>query len=96
MSPDPPTIAVLPSADKAIELPCSAAPVGSLTDGQLGLASFISNQNPPSVDYKTMPDAPAQATMPDAASAPWKPAAPGNLPTITVDLAAVAVPKKPS
>jgi plastocyanin len=86
------------SAPKNIEklAPCTGTGVGDISDGNLGLAGFITNQNPPSVDYKTMPDPPAQPTMPDAMTAPWKPAAPGNLPTIQVDVAAIPLPTRPS
>jgi len=76
--------------------PCTGPSAGSLTDGALGLASYINATDRPPVDFKTMPDPPAQTTMPDPLSAPWKPAAPGNLPTITVDVAAIPLPTKPS
>ena len=76
--------------------PCTGKGTGDITAGNKGLAGFITNQNPPSVDYRTMPDAPSQTTMPDATSARWLPASPGNLPTIKVDLDALEVPSRPA
>lgn len=76
--------------------PCTGTGTGDLTEGSKGLAGFVTNQNPPSVDYRTMPDPPAQPTMPDATTAPWLPAAPANLPTIVLDLDAITVPSKPT
>jgi hypothetical protein len=76
--------------------PCSGTGVGDINEGNVGLAGFVSNQNPPSVDYKKMPDAPKQTSMPDAERAPWQAAVPSVLPTIKVDLDAIAVPSKPS
>lgn len=76
--------------------PCTGPPTADISVGVLGLVGFVSNQNRPPVDFKKMPDAPAQTTMPDATSAPWKPASPANLPTIKVDLDAVKVPSRPA
>lgn len=75
--------------------PCTGTSVGEVTDGGLGLVSFISPENPPSVEPRTMPLPAAQPAMPDAVSAPWRPATSGNLPTIAIDIDAITLPNRP-
>jgi hypothetical protein len=74
--------------------PCGAAGNGGdFNAGALDLAALIATVPPPSGDYKTSPQPPAQPNMPDAADAPARPAT--NVPR-SVDLAAITVPDKPA
>jgi hypothetical protein len=74
--------------------PCGAAGSGGdFTAGALDLAALIATVPPPSGDYKASPEPPAQPNMPDAASAPARPAI--DVPR-TIDLAAITVPAKPA
>src|SRR5918998_5516446 len=65
---------------------------GDWADGALDFTPFLA-EKPPSGDYKTSPVPEAQETMPDAESAPARPAT--DVPP-SVDLDAIEVPDKPS
>jgi plastocyanin len=82
------------SAPLAIErvAPCEGPPSGDFHAGTLDLAKLLTAEHPPSRDYQTAtPVPPAQPTMPDATSA----ARPATDVPVTVDLAAVALPREP-
>ncbi|HEY7072763.1 MAG TPA: right-handed parallel beta-helix repeat-containing protein [Acidimicrobiales bacterium] len=66
---------------------------GDWTAGALDLISLMTAVQPPSGDYKTSPEPPAQENMPDAATAPARPAT--DVP-VRVDLDAIQVPARPS
>lgn len=77
--------------------PCDGAQPTS-TDwatGALDLPALVVAQHPPSVDYQTAPtpEPPDQPTMPDADTAPARPAT--DVP-VEIDVAAIALPKRPS
>jgi hypothetical protein len=87
------------SAPAAIEAlaPCDAAAgSGDWSAGALDVVSWLveAETRPPSVDYRTavLPDPPKLENMPDAATAPARPATDVPAP---VDLAAIAVPGRP-
>jgi len=73
--------------------PCNAAPSGEFSSAPL--VDFIF-PNESEVDYRSIPDAPPQTSMPDPETAPWYAAVPATLPTIHIDLDAIAVPAKPA
>ena len=65
---------------------------GDWTAGSLDFAPFLA-EKPPSGDYKTTPIPDAQENMPEAETAPARPAV--DMPP-SVDLDAIEVPSKPS
>lgn len=77
--------------------PCEGTGSGDWTLGALDVLSWLVDAEtaPPSVDYReaVLPERPVLENMPDAATAPARPAVdvPG-----TVDLAAITVPAKPA
>jgi hypothetical protein len=71
--------------------PCEGTGTGDWTDGPLDVASWLTEEHPPSADYQTGPEPPPQPNMPDAATAPARPAT--DVPP-TVDLDAIAVPDR--
>ncbi len=76
--------------------PCDGDPSASdWTAGALDLAALVGTPRPPSVDYETasIPDPGEQPNMPDAATAPARPAT--NVP-YDVDVDAITVPVRPS
>ncbi|HEX6417350.1 MAG TPA: right-handed parallel beta-helix repeat-containing protein [Acidimicrobiales bacterium] len=73
--------------------PCEGEGSGDWSVGALDLAALIAAEHPPSGDYKTTPVPEPQENMPDAATAPARPAT-GMPPA--VDLDAIEVPSKPS
>ena len=76
--------------------PCEGEPTASdWTAGALDLGALIAAVRPPSVDYQTAatPEPPNQPSMPDAATAPARPAT--NVP-FAVDLDAISVPERPA
>ena len=75
--------------------PCDAAGNGGdWTAGSLNVISWLAEVHPPSQDYKTSsPEPPSQTNMPDAATAPARPAT--DVPE-KVDVAAIKVPAKPA
>jgi len=73
--------------------PCTGTGSGDPKAGSLDLAALIASERPPAGDYKVTPEPPAQPNMPDAATAPARPAT--DVP-MAVDLAAIAVPTKPT
>ena len=79
------------TAPRALEglAPCEGRGSGNWDDGALDLASWLTEEHPPSGDYKTSPEPPPQPNMPDAATAPARPAI--DVP-LTVDVDAIAVP----
>ncbi len=83
------------SAPSAIETlaPCEGVGSGDWALGALDITSWLVEEHPPSADYRTStPVPPAQPTMPDAATAPARPAT--DMPPI-VDLAQISVPARP-
>ena len=73
--------------------PCTGTGTGDPKAGALDLVSLIASTRPPAGDYKAMPVPPAQPNMPDPESAPAHPAV--DVP-MTVDLAAITLPAKPT
>jgi hypothetical protein len=73
--------------------PCDGDGQGDWEDGALDLIELVSAERPPSGDYKATPVPPAQPNMPDAATAPPRPAR--DLPR-SIDLAAIGVPSRPT
>lgn len=72
--------------------PCGGEGAGDWKAGELDLVSLIASERPPSGDYKTQPEPPAQPNMPDAKTAPPRPAT--DVPK-KVDIGAIKVPEKP-
>jgi hypothetical protein len=74
--------------------PCDATGSGDWTDGEYNVAAWLGETHPPSVDWKIaeLPALEPQVTMPDAATAPVRPATGPK----TVDLDAIIVPTKPA
>lgn len=83
------------SAPTAIETlaPCEGTGAGDPTAGQFDLLALISSERPPSGDYKVSPEPGPQPNMPDATTAPARPATDGPP---SVDVAAIQVPSKPT
>jgi len=83
------------SAPTAIEqvAPCTGTPTGDPAAGSLDLVNLIATTRPPAGDYKAMPVPKPQANMPDATTAPARPAV--GLP-VAIDLAAIPLPSKPT
>jgi len=81
------------TAPNALETlaPCDGPGSGDWDDGPLDLPSWLTEQHPPSADYKTSPEPESQPNMPDAATAPPRPAT--DVPP-AVDLAAITVPDR--
>jgi hypothetical protein len=76
--------------------PCDGEPTSTAWDqGVLDLAALIATERPPSVDYEVAPTPPPapQPNMPDAATAPPRPAT--DVP-FAIDLDAIEVPERPS
>ncbi len=75
--------------------PCGRAGTGDWKDGEYNVATWLGEQHPPSVDYKTatLPALEPQPNMPNASTAPAAPAT--NMPP-SVDLASIKVPAKPA
>jgi hypothetical protein len=71
--------------------PCDGTGSGDWNDGALELGSWLTEEHPPSTDYKTSPEPPPQENMPDAATAGPRPAT--DVP-MTVDLDAIEVPER--
>jgi len=83
------------SAPSAIEqlAPCSGTGSGDWNAGAADIVPWLNEVHPPSADYKvSSPVPPRQPTMPDAATAPARPAT--DMPP-KVDLAAIGVPAHP-
>ncbi len=74
--------------------PCDATGSGDWKDGEYNVALWLGETHPPSVDWKIaeMPALQPQVNMPDAATAPVRPATGPK----TVDLDAIVVPTKPA
>jgi len=72
--------------------PCEGEGSGDWTAGALDLVTLIASERPPSGDYKTQPEPGPQPNMPDAETAPPRPAT--DVPK-KVDLDAITVPEKP-
>ncbi len=74
--------------------PCGGPVTGSWTEGALDLISVFLGDKPPAIPYNeaTIPDPPQQPNMPDAATAPPRPAA---NPAPKVDVASIKLPTKP-
>ncbi len=72
--------------------PCSGTGTGDWNAGALDLATLIATVHPPSKDYKTTPVPPAQDNMPDATTAPARPA---THPFTAPNVDAIQVPAKP-
>lgn len=89
------TFATTAPTDLEKKAPCGGEPSGDFTEGALDLGVLMSAEHPPSVDYKTapIPEPPPQANMPDAATAPPRPAT--DVPP-RVDVDAITVPKRPA
>ena len=80
-------------ADIETLAPCEGTGTGDPKAGALDLAALIATVRPPSGDYKVTPVPAAQPNMPDADTAPARPAV--DVP-MAVDLAAITVPSKPT
>jgi hypothetical protein len=65
---------------------------GSFDVGALDVASWLTEEHPPSADYQTTPEPADQPTMPDPETSP---AAPATAMPPAVDLAAIEVPDDP-
>ena len=72
--------------------PCDGEGSGDWSNGPLDFGPFLA-EKPPSGDYKTTPVPEAQENMPDADSAPARPATDGPP---EIDLDAIEVPARPS
>ncbi len=72
--------------------PCEGGGDGDWSAGALDLAALHADERPPGGEYSTTPVPPPQPTMPNAASAPARPAADGP-PDVDVD--AINVPERP-
>jgi parallel beta-helix repeat protein len=74
--------------------PCDGASAGDWTVGAYNVAAWLGEEPPPSVDWKTapLPELVPQENMPDAATAPARPAT--DVPTV-IDLDAIVVPPAP-
>jgi len=83
------------SAPAAIETlaPCTGTGSGDPKAGALDLVALIASERPPSGDYKVTPEPAPQPNMPDAESAPARPAR--DVP-MAVDLDAIVLPSKPT
>ncbi|MFM7687569.1 MAG: hypothetical protein ACKPDI_16860, partial [Actinomycetota bacterium] len=75
--------------------PCDGTGSGDWKDGEYNIATWLGDVHPPSVDWKIaeLPALTEQPNMPDAATAPARPAT--DVP-FKVDLAAIEVPAKPA
>ena len=75
--------------------PCDGTGSGDWADGKYNILSWLEDNPPPSVEWKTatLPPLQPQENMPDAAAAPARPAT--DVP-YTVDLDAITVPAKPA
>jgi len=75
--------------------PCDATGSGDWKDGEYNVVAWLLDTPPPSVDWQTanLPALQPQENMPDAATAPAKPAI--DVP-YEVDLDAITVPSKPT
>ncbi|HEY5154121.1 MAG TPA: right-handed parallel beta-helix repeat-containing protein [Acidimicrobiales bacterium] len=73
--------------------PCTGTGTGDPKAGALDLVALIASKRPPAGDYKVTPEPKAQPNMPDAESAPARPAI--DVP-MAVDLAAIKLPAKPT
>jgi hypothetical protein len=76
--------------------PCEGTPTATdWTAGALDLVSLITSERPPSVDYREAPtpEPPDQPNMPDAATAPARPAT--DVPFV-VDLDGIGLPERPA
>ena len=73
--------------------PCTGTGTGDPKAGALDLVALIASQRPPAGDYKVTPEPAPQPNMPDAETAPARPAI--DVP-MAVDLAAIALPSKPT
>ena len=74
--------------------PCDATGSGDWKDGEYDVVAWLGETHPPSVDWATavLPDLEPQVNMPDAATAPVRPATGPK----TVDLDSIVVPSKPT
>jgi Periplasmic copper-binding protein (NosD) len=72
--------------------PCEGRGAGNWSAGALDLAAFHAEERPPGGDYSTTPVPAPQPDMPDAESAPARPATDGP-PDVDVD--AIDVPERP-
>src|SRR5690606_1966188 len=82
------------SAPQEVETlaPCEGEGRGDWSAGALDLVALIAAEHPPSGDYKTTPVPEPQENMPDAETAPARPA---GGPPPAIDLDALAVPARP-
>ena len=89
------TFATTAPVDLEALAPCEGDPTSDAwSEGVLDLGALVAAERPPSVDYQTAPtpEPPAQPNMPDAESAPARPATDGPP---AVDLDAIALPSRP-
>jgi hypothetical protein len=74
-------------------IPCGSAPTAAF-EANLGLLlQLIGREKPPAGDIRNMPDPPAQPSMPDALTAPARPAA--DMPP-AIDVTSVPLPDPPA
>ncbi len=72
---------------------CGAEPSGDWEAGKLNVLAAMAAERPPAGDYKTTPEPPAQENMPDAATAPARPAT--DVP-YAVDVDSITLPDAPA
>jgi len=80
-------------ADLEALAPCDGEGGGDWSAGALDVAALIGTQRPPARDYKVAPVPAEHESMPDAESAPARPATDGPP---EVDVEAIEVPQRPS
>ncbi len=72
--------------------PCDGTGSGDFTKNPLDVLKLVDRKTPPSGDYKTQPKPPAQPNMPNALTAPAKPAGPPP----TINVSTIKVPTLPA
>jgi hypothetical protein len=87
------TYATSAPADIETLAPCEGAGSGDPKVGALDLIALIASERPPSGDYKVTPEPEPQPNMPDAETAPARPAT--DVP-MSIDLDAIALPARPT
>jgi hypothetical protein len=87
------TFATTAPVDLEVQAACDDPVVTDFSAGALDLGALIGREKPPAGDFKTTPVPGPQENMPDALTAPARPAT--DVPP-TIDLAAIKVPERPA